>query len=508
MTSRSPRGIPIVAVAVGAVAMGLAAVGRGEPPRAIGAGPIASQIPGEPLKTTYYSALNQCQLCHRAPDPAQPIIDFCRLDEVEIWSKLDKHSQAFASLNGDRSRRMGTLLGYDVTRDSRCLNCHGPAHDSTDVGPQFATATEGVTCVACHGAANLWVTTHGFQQAQWIARTAAEKRDVFGMNDLRDPAVRTKICASCHVGDAGQGRVVTHAMYAAGHPPLPGLETATFSQAEPPHWWAMRDVPFLKRDPGRLKTLYGANGFATQQAKLVAVGGLVAFREAMNLFAETAPQPGAHFSPDFARFDCSSCHHELKVSADSWRQGRGFEADPGRPPAADWPSALVSLGIVAADTAKAEERTEQLSAKLRAFHQAVGANPFADQARATEAARDLSTWADSLLKDLSARTLDRDAALRLLRQITAITPPDHASARQLAWGFRNIYNELDPKPANGSRINAKLNELTDRLGVNLTPGNAPGTIVREVGARLDADDQFDPEAVARLFEGLGSLLPR
>ena len=26
-------------------------------------------------------------------------------------------------------------------------------------------------------------------------------------------------------------------MYAAGHPPLPGIEVATFSDLIPPHWW-------------------------------------------------------------------------------------------------------------------------------------------------------------------------------------------------------------------------------------------------------------------------------
>ena len=32
------------------------------------------------------------------------------------------------------------------------------------------------------------------------------------------------MCLSCHLGNAREGRVVTHEMYAAGHPPLPGFE--------------------------------------------------------------------------------------------------------------------------------------------------------------------------------------------------------------------------------------------------------------------------------------------
>ncbi len=50
---------------------------------------------------------------------------------------------------------------------------------------------------------------------------------------------------SCHVGNATQGKVVTHPMFAAGHPPLPPIEVASFSKNEPQHWRDPRDVPFL-----------------------------------------------------------------------------------------------------------------------------------------------------------------------------------------------------------------------------------------------------------------------
>ena len=61
------------------------------------------------------------------------------------------------------------------------------------------------------------------------------------MTDLWDPVKRATKCASCHIGNPGEQKVVTHAMYAAGHPPLPGLETATFSDAMPRHWEYLRE---------------------------------------------------------------------------------------------------------------------------------------------------------------------------------------------------------------------------------------------------------------------------
>ena len=44
---------------------------------------------------------------------------------------------------------------------------------------------------------------------------------------VRDPVRRTELCLSCHLGSTSENKMVTHAMYAAGHPPLPGFEMET-----------------------------------------------------------------------------------------------------------------------------------------------------------------------------------------------------------------------------------------------------------------------------------------
>ena len=72
------------------------------------------------------------------------------------------------------------------------------------------------------------------------------------MRNLRDPVVRGDVCSSCHIGSAAEGKVVTHAMYAAGHPPLPNFELATFSRNLPQHWRDRRDVPFLADPPAEM----------------------------------------------------------------------------------------------------------------------------------------------------------------------------------------------------------------------------------------------------------------
>lgn len=553
MSKRSSRGVPVVSVTLAVLALGLAAVGRGQTPRATATQVPKASVPQVPKASVKDSAkvkapdsakakaadsakekapesakekapdivkekgppqpgwttVAQCFLCHRETSKGQPVTDFVSLKEVDIWTEKDKHKQAFEVLKSDDSKRMGGLLGLqDVSKEGRCLSCHAPAASTPEVDAE--AIAEGVSCVSCHGAYSDWVTAHhglGNRKVQeeWIRKTGREKQKDYGMNDLRDPAVRAQVCASCHVGDAKQGRVVTHDMYAAGHPPLPGLEVATFSEAEPPHWWPMKDVPYLKKATEALKTQYGIDQAATQHAKLVAVGGVVAFREAMDLFAETAKPSDGQGVPDFARFDCASCHHELAESSNSWRQARGFASDPGRPPIAAWPAALISIGIEAADPDRSREREDTLLAGLRRLHKAVGAKPFGDPDTAVDEARRLSAWADTLAGELNASKLDRDGSIRMLRRITTLTPPDHASARQLVWGFRAIYNELDPKPDQDKAISATIAQLMNTLGINLTPGKQ-GTIEREVGARLDADDKFDPRSVREAFGRLGSML--
>lgn len=529
MPKRSPRGFPIASVALAGLALGLAAVGRGEPPRP--QDPAAkADAPKVKLTERFYLATT-CKQCHSSgPQDQKPVPPFVKHDEFKVWHDSDKHSKAFEVLKGEDAKRMNGLMGYDGATDARCLSCHAPAHADPQVKdkaePLIAAEliADGVSCASCHGPYPEWVKAHAEPEGQekWIARTAAEK-SALGMNNLRDPAERTRLCASCHVGDAKQGRVVTHDMYAAGHPPLPGLEVATFSEAEPPHWSAMKNVPYLNQTDEDLKKKFGdaagvkginfevlrrqyrVDQFPTQNAKLVAVGGVVSFREALNLFAETGAAYDGKTRPDFARFDCTSCHHELAESATSSRQSRGFASDPGRPPAPDWPEALVSIGISAGDPAKVEQRKSELAAGMKRFHQAVGSRPFGDPGAAVSEAKVLTSWADGLIKELDAANLDRNAAIRMLKQITTLKPADHASARQLVWGFRAIYNELAPRLPKDREISATIQQLMDVLGINLTPGQQ-GTIQREVGARVDADEKFDSAAIGKLLDTLRKLL--
>ena len=84
--------------------------------------------------------------------------------------------------------------------------------------------SQGVSCDGCHGPAERWLQPHAFNTKMWRALSPEEKETRFGMFNVRDPVKQAQLCMSCHVGNAAEGKVVTHAMMAAGHPPLPSLK--------------------------------------------------------------------------------------------------------------------------------------------------------------------------------------------------------------------------------------------------------------------------------------------
>src|SRR5438874_5719430 len=124
------------------------------------------------------------------------------------------------------------------------------------------------------------------------------------MTDLWDPAKRARLCAACHVGDPAQGKFVTHEMYAAGHPPLPGFEPAAFSNAMPRHW------QYLREKSPEIQKVLGYDGREREQTKLVMVGAAESLHQAMKLLADQADRCARAREEDrrgldFANFDCA-----------------------------------------------------------------------------------------------------------------------------------------------------------------------------------------------------------
>jgi len=355
-----------------------------------------------------YRGSRSCQRCHNITDPGGVQAEnrgFVRMNEFATWRAKDKHSIAYDKLSSPRGLVMARKLGIDIgNRESGCLGCHSATpteSDELNKGGLF-DPKEGVSCENCHGPSSNWAEPHSYKEFR--SRSAAD-REKIGLIDLRSPTRQAGQCLSCHVGDAAEGKVVTHAMYAVGHPPLPSIEVATFVESIPRHWDLDADKPIQIRQQA------GFVEGTKERTRLALVGAAVALQKSMRLVADEAkikgehPVPGLGW-PDYARFDCWSCHHDLK--RDGWRQTRGFEGPPGRAPLAEWPLALVELGIeeLARGNPGAGDVLAELQDHRKAVRDEISAHPFGRRASLTNSAGGFATWSDALIQRLAAGKYD------------------------------------------------------------------------------------------------------
>jgi hypothetical protein len=234
----------------------------------------------------------------------------------------------------------------------------------------------------------------------------------------------------------------------------------------------------------------------------------------MKLFADQAEanksEPVGAEWPDFARFDCSSCHHELRAEGGaSWRQVRRAGRSPGRPGPLDWPAILIQLGIEAAGPQQAPAQQAQLEQLLLAFQESLTTRPFGDRESAVRTARSVERWADRLLQNLDRTILVENQARGLLKrlcQMASKSIPDYESARQIAWAFRIIYHEITPEPNRDPVIKHALADIEADLALNLPPAREKTPIEKGLQERLKKIADFDPGRFRAHFERIAGRL--
>lgn len=472
--------------------------------------PARLQQPGQ-----YYGSAT-CKGCHNvpaaSPAPIPGTKDFIRLDEWTIWEADDKHSIAYTNLKTERGQRMATLLHVaDVTKpEVGCLGCHSAsAGEVANRNPQGAAydPSEGVSCENCHGPYSGWAAEHLTPKFRTLP--AADWAKV-GFTEMRTPEGKAEKCLSCHIGNVEEGKVVTHEMYAAGHPPLPSIEVATFANAIPRHWWLHAE----RRDE-KIKKALGYEEGQLEQTKLAIVGAAVALRTSLKLLADEArtPEktgaPGQEW-PDYARFDCWSCHHDLK--RDGWRQARGYkDGPPGRVPVNEWPLALVELGIdrLILEDKAAEALRLDLRGHEMALRDQVNIRPFGRKVDVAEQAEAYAKWTDVLIKRLGASKFDKGVAMTLLRKLVEraeTSTPDYDSARIVAWTIKLLVDELGVALPRRAEIVAIVDKLDAGLKLNLPSGRFY-KIEDEIGKALNVIGDYDPPTFRAQLHELLALLP-
>lgn len=472
-------------IAAGAIALALISPG-GAPVRAAqkdkGDAPNAlAYLGAPPTKATagdLTADINGCGGCHSGANVKSAVgfvnsfksHEFVRLDEAVIWGEKDIHSAAYNRLDSQLGKDMEKVLqkhrpaGYKVTSAPECLTCHAvdyyPTKALTEKKPDdFDTFAGGVNCTVCHGLHSAWQADHYKAPKQkgqglpWRGMTPAEKYTK-GMTDLRNPVVKAKLCVSCHVGNAAEGKVVTHEIYAAGHPPLPPFEMSAYMEGEPRHWGYPSEMKYfdtVKKEDTWKMFHFHAGADEAYLARHYAAGAIAAVQaEAELLLADATRALKDGDILDYARFDCYSCHHELRYPSD--RQKRGYDGPPGRAPLRA--AAGVPAGVVAENAKTSPSKPIQALApgfgpqwaKLKA---AALERPFGKPASVQTEAKALWNWCESFLKEQgdTAEPLFPQAQAQQLRGavVAAATGrealADPEAAMVLTWGALALTRE-------------------------------------------------------------------
>ena len=524
------------------------------PPRAK---PCMDAPKGGPTPLTY--SMERCKTCHNVPKDEYTEVEkrfplLCRLDEYKRWNSTDKHGDATLVLLAEippkasdevkkrmevlaPGRKLAAAMGErlqipDVSKAPQCVSCHGLAA-TADLDPLLVKHVEGVTCAACHGAFDEWVDVHGSGNLKkrecWRSLTRFEKERDWGMKDLWCPVNRAELCSSCHIGHAdknpAKNRLVTHEMYAAGHPPLPGFEPATFSDKMPRHWEYLFEkerriamIPGWEAKQSEIDALIGYDGKKKERTELLVTGAVVSFRESVRLLEEQARDAAGAADPgkqvlDFANFDCYACHHELKVP--SWRQAKGYRGTPGRPQMREWPTILVELALLHAEGDKGGTLKAEFQQKMATLAQAFNRRPFGDLTDVAAAAHDLVTWSDTVTARLSERGFEQKDVAALLQKVPGLLEEegngkktrllDYDSARQLGWAVEILCQDVQ-EPLPGPLADT-LKEMETEIHLGLPSGKGK-PVAGEVGQSLKRLYDYDSRAFAAEMERVGKALPR
>lgn len=249
------------------------------------------------------------------------------VDQVEhmLWIMNDPHARAYEVLSSERSLRMGRNLGWKEPPNQHveCLACHTNPNTAAESSQEAVEGRLlGIGCQACHGDASHWVSEH--TAVSWRNLPPEQKR-ARGMTPLGDPSAFAATCLGCHIGaPASPGipaRDVNHDLIAAGHPRL-AFEFGAFLENLPRHWSEKREK---------------ARG-SDFDARAWLFGQVAGTRASLELLKSRA-EPGNPRWPEFAEYDCFTCHHDL-----TGRLSRAGTVKPPRVPGSlvwnRWPYAV------------------------------------------------------------------------------------------------------------------------------------------------------------------------
>lgn len=483
--------------------------------------------------SAYAIGVKECAACHSAPSPIYDLLGvtkFVRLVEAEEWLTRDKHAYAYQLVKQDltddeltppknRSNQLSIAickkLGWgknDEQFQKKCLTCHAGVDASNSTRPDFLRQNLqfGIQCEACHGPGSQYTQVDQHQQDSWRAKTG-EQKSKLGMIDLTSPSACAEVCMSCHVGNKTQNRFVSHAMYVAGHPPLPPFDLQTFLDAMPPHWQTISE----KGSFAFQKEYYAAHydidptvqsdkteraiqsSFARTQRSMI--GGLVANDLGIQMIHTAASQSQSDPEKwgDFSMYNCMGCHQELRRAklASNLR-----DRIPGRPFPADW-LFFEHDSVHKTNAAKQGALSKELFAS---FNQV----PFGDSKKISQLSESHRESLADRLRDRRAlerkimRTSDVQQWLQVLLANRQDKLNDYWVAKQTSWMVSVAANELvEHGTLNKEQVETRLKELSDLLQLDIAISQK-ASVLDSQEKTLKLANQFDAQRCQLLIQEL------
>lgn len=354
------------------------------------------------------------------------------LNEYRRWLLEDRHSQAYSALTSQLGKQIAANMAIaSPTAAPLCLDCHADNVAKTQRGQSFKIE-DGVGCEACHGGAEQWIKSHASNAVLHSANVAA------GMYQTDQPIPRATLCLSCHLGT--KDKFATHAIMGAGHPRLQ-FELETFVASQPAHYVVDKD--YIERKG----SISGMTLWVTGQ--LAAAGDFLTLLRTP-LFHATA------LYPDFAFYDCDSCHHPMKDKRWSRQQvGEGVKTGSLRLQTQN----LLILGI-AASVLDPPSEAELAGARADLVHAGQ-----TDETALTTACERTRKWLDAH-RNWSSRQFTREETLQvrkaLLTSAAGGSAFDFLAAEQVVLSVQSLSYTLGDyaqrKPAFDLLFNAVKSE--------------------------------------------------
>jgi len=375
-------------------------------------------------------------LCHGSARPldARAVLQ----NEYVTWSHFDPHSRAYRVLLEEKGVRIARRLGLESAHEApECLACHTDSVPAESRGERFLVS-DGIGCESCHASAQAWIATHDDAPSVSHADNLAH-----GLRALERPEVRAQVCVGCHVGDGK--RFASHAMMAAGHPRL-AFELDTYTEL----WRTSGGREHFRRD-----TDYVSRKGELAPVQIWLAGLTAATRRTARLVEQRIGASTGGF-PDFALYNCYSCHRAMRLPA--WEATSNDEAPA--PPG----SLRLHDGHARALLAVLEATSPADAATLRraqgSLHAAGG-----NVASVHAAGEALDGALTAIQQNMDRRKWTRSDLQAALDALVAAAKrgafADYAAAEQAAMGMILLLAELGPDSSRTAAVEEMFQALAD-----------------------------------------------